>query len=154
MRWFLLIDTVDLGVMIVVMDKKLYYLFLDDIRIPKSVTWVNLPLVPWEIVRNYDQFVSKIKNCGMPKFIAFDHDLSTEHYHPSMYSDNSEDYNKLYDSDFFKEKTGYHCAKWAVEYCMKNSLTFPDYVCHSMNPIGKTNIESYIENFKRAYTLL
>jgi hypothetical protein len=136
------------------MDKKLYYLFLDDIRVPKAVTWVNLPPVPWEIVRNYDQFVSKIKEWGMPQFISFDHDLSTEHYHPSMYSDNPDDYNKLYDSDFFKEKTGYECAKWAVDYCMDNDLIFPDYICHSMNPIGRANIESYIESFKRSNTLL
>lgn len=134
------------------MDKKLYYLFLDDIRNPKAVTWVNLPLVPWEIVRSYDQFVSKIESCGMPKFISFDHDLGPNQYHPSMYSDNPQDYNQLYDS--FKEKTGYHCAQWAVDYCLKNQVTFPDYVCHSMNPIGKKNIESYIENFKRSYELL
>lgn len=134
------------------MDKKLYYLFLDDIRIPKAVTWVNLPLVPWEIVRSYDQFVSKIESCGMPEFISFDHDLGPDQYHPAMYSDNPQDYNQLYNS--FKEKTGYHCAKWAVDYCMKNGLTFPGYVCHSMNPVGKTNIESYIENFKRSYELL
>lgn len=131
------------------MDKKRYYLFLDDVRMPKSVTWVNLPLVPWEIVRNYDQFVSKIQSQGLPIFISFDHDLGLDHYNEAMYSDDPEDYNILYKT--FSDKTGYHCAQWVVEYCISNNLTFPDYVCHSMNPVGKRNIESYIENFRKSY---
>lgn len=131
---------------------KNYNIFLDDIRNPRDVKWVTLPQVEWTVVRNYEDFVKTIKEFGLPNFISWDHDLGKEHYHPAMYSDNPQDYNHLYDT--FKEKTGYHCAKWAVDYCMKNGLTFPGYVCHSMNPIGKTNIESYIENFKRAYELL
>lgn len=131
------------------MYKKHYYLFLDDIRMPRSVTWVNLPLVQWEIVRNYNQFVSKIQSQGLPKFVAFDHDLGIDQYNSAMYSNDPQDYNKLYDT--FEDKTGYDCAQWLVEYCINNNLAFPDYVCHSMNPIGKKNIEFYIENFKKSY---
>lgn len=129
-----------------------YNIFLDDVRIPSKVTWVKLPPVEWTIVRNYDEFVNVIKKQGMPSFIAFDHDLGEAHYNPSMYSDNKEDYNKLYDT--FKERTGYDCAKWSVDYCMEQGLVFPEYVVHSMNPIGKTNIESYIEGYRRSASLL
>ena len=93
------------------MEKKYYNLFLDDVREPDKVTWVNLPPVEWTIVRNYNQFVSTIERFGLPNFISFDHDLAEEHYHPAMYSENVSDYNKLYTNCHFKEKTGYDCAK-------------------------------------------
>ena len=134
------------------MNESVYYIFLDDERWPKNVTWVNLPPVPWTVVRNYKDFVSTIDSLGMPLFISFDHDLGSEHYNPAMCSDNKEDYNRLYNT--FREKTGYDCAKWAVEYCMENRLKFPEYAVHSMNPIGRENIESYIENYKRSASLL
>jgi len=125
-----------------------YYLFLDDVRVPKNVTWVNLPLVNWTIVRNYDQFVEMIKNNGLPEYIAYDHDLSNEQYNSAMYSENPEDYNKLYST--FTEKTGYDCAKWLVDHCIETDQTIPEYSVHSMNPIGKANIISYIEGYKRS----
>jgi hypothetical protein len=37
-----------------------------------------------------------------------------------------------------------------VEYCMNNNLEFPDYQVHSMNPIGRENIRSYIESYKKS----
>jgi hypothetical protein len=49
----------------------------------------------------------------------------------------------------FEEKTGYDCAKWLVDYCIDNQANLPDYLVHSANPIGKKNIESYLENFKK-----
>jgi hypothetical protein len=136
---------------------KNYGLFLDDIRKVNDVLkYTNnskfYENVTWVICRNYKEFTDCIFRYHIPLKISFDHDLGQEHYHPSMYSDDKEDYNKLYSK--FKEKTGYHCAQWAVEYCQKNNLPFPEYVCHSMNPIGKANIESYVENFKRVYELL
>ncbi len=72
----------------------------------------------------------------MPLFVSFDHDLADEHYHKNP-NDSS-----------FKEKTGYDCAKWLIEYCIDKSLKFPNYQVHSMNPIGKDNIISLIENYK------
>jgi hypothetical protein len=47
-------------------------LFLDDVRMPPDQTW--------DIVRNYDAFVAYITAHGVPDIIAFDHDLSQEHY--------------------------------------------------------------------------
>jgi hypothetical protein len=115
----------------------MYKLFLDDIRDPNQVTWVKLPEEPWVIVRNYEEFVIHITSFGLPSFIAFDHDLGKEHYIVGKPK-----YNE------YKEKTGYDCAKWLIEYCMNNNKMFPEYVVHSMNPIGATNIRSIVENFK------
>jgi hypothetical protein len=119
----------------------MYKLFIDDERLPHRVTWVELPNGPWVSVKNYDQFVSYIKDNGIPEFVSFDHDLADGHY-PSGVSKTKPEYHK------YKEKTGYDCAKWLVEYCMDNNKQFPAYEVHSMNPIGKINIRSLIENFK------
>ena len=112
-----------------------YYLFLDDIRVPEQVKWVKLPTVDWVVVRSYQEFVSAIQANGLPKFISFDHDLADEHYNPS-------------ESDY-KEKTGYDCAKWLVDYCLYNSSSVCEYTVHSMNPEGKKNIESLLTQFSK-----
>lgn len=117
----------------------MYKLFIDDERLPKSVNWVEMPLGPWIIARNHDDFVKYIMQHGLPSFVSFDHDLGLEHYVTG---------NPNYDK--YKEKTGYDCAKWLVEYCMNNNLEFPDYQVHSMNPIGRENIRSYIESYKKS----
>lgn len=115
-----------------------YYLFLDDLRYPNQVNWVKLPDVVWQIARNYDEFVLSITNCGLPKFIAFDHDLADEHYFSTGYCGSS-----------YVEKTGYDCAKYLADYCQTNMLLIPEYVVHSMNPAGKENIIKYLENAKK-----
>ena len=38
-----------------------YNLFLDDMRYPKDVKWIELPLVEWTIVRNYKEFGSFVE---------------------------------------------------------------------------------------------
>lgn len=43
--------------------------------------------------------------------------------------------------------TGYDCCKWLVDYCIDRNLPHPRYTVHSMNPIGKENIEKLIENY-------
>lgn len=126
-----------------------YFLFLDDIRNPKEVTWERIPFgVQWDIVRNYDKFVKTVEEKGLPVFVTFDHDLADEHYPKS-----SEDYLKGVDSSKFREKTGFDCAKWMVEYCEENALPFPEFRCHSMNPVGKKNIVSYIASYKKSKDL-
>jgi len=130
------------------MNKKLYYLFLDDVRVPRQVTWVPLPLVEWTIARNYKEFVDLIESRGLPRFVTFDHDLAEEHYRPSMY-DGDGHYSNYYTDGTFKEKTGYECAKWLAEYCIANHLPYPDYQIHTMNPIGRKNIQSVIDSFNK-----
>lgn len=126
-----------------------YKLFLDDERIPQKVTWTKLPLGPWVIVRNYDQFVKYITANGLPSFVSFDHDLADEHY-PCFEPNGGIGNMKTISYDKYKEKTGYDCAKWMCDYCMEHDLDFPEYQVHSMNPIGAENIRGYIENFKRS----
>lgn len=126
-----------------------YKLFLDDERHPTKVTWVNLPLGPWTIARNYNDFITYIYKCGLPSFVSFDHDLADEHYRPSMY-DKDKHYSNYYTDGTFKEKTGYDCAKWLCDYCAEHNLDFPEYAVHSMNPIGRENITKYIENYRKS----
>lgn len=126
------------------MEKQLfsaYALFLDDERIPHKVTWVNLPLVDWTIVRNYQQFVDIITKQGVPKYITFDHDLADSHYQEIVKTGN-------FNYENHTEKTGFECAKWLVEYCRQKDLDIPKYWVHSMNPIGRENIIRYLENYK------
>jgi hypothetical protein len=111
---------------------------------PEDVTWVKLPSAEWIIARNYADFVTIILSKGLPEFIAFDHDLSDEHYYPiTILGINDIPYIS------YKEKTGFDCAKWLVDFCIMNNKKLPKYVVHSMNPIGKENIEKYLENFER-----
>ena len=119
-----------------------YKLFLDDERLFSHVTWVQLPLGPYTTVRSYKKFVECIERLGIPSFVTFDHDLGREHYAASIAGT-----APTYDS--YKEKTGYDCAKWLVNYCYEKGVEFPDYEVHSMNIIGNQNIIQYIENSKK-----
>lgn len=131
-------------------------IFLDDIRIPKDA----IGLVPsalnqfywndnWIVVRNYYEFCNYIQKFGLPDFVSFDHDLADFHYDytPDDYDSMTEDeMNVKFGS---MEKTGYECAKWLVDWCLENSSNLPDYIVHSANPIGKQNIQSYLDNAKK-----
>ena len=120
-----------------------YNIFLDDIRVPTDVIWANIPADQhYSVVRNYKEFVDLITLRGLPKFVCYDHDLADCHYGDGLSNDQI-DYNK------YQEKTGYDCAKWLVNYCMQKNEKHPPYVVHSMNPIGKLNIESYINSYNR-----
>jgi len=124
-----------------------YNLFLDDIRMPTDVTWVNLPNCSWVVVKNYESFREIIWNMGIPKFVAYDHDLSVEQY--ETYHGIDENGKLTINYDKFKEKTGYDCCKFLVNECNKLNVKHPDYAVHSMNPVGKSNIISYVESYNR-----
>ncbi len=119
------------------------YLFLDDHRVPRDAgDYINEPRYRtenWVVVRTYDEFVKFISKEGLPSVISFDHDLADEHYAFRG------DYKEL------KEKTGYHCAKWLVDYCFNKRLPLPECLVHSMNPVGKQNISLYLENYRKHY---
>ena len=125
------------------MNKKL---FLDDIRDPKDVMYYiqnNIYWQDWFIVRDYDEFVLWIESNGLPDLISFDHDLADEHYtHPTDIVNYP-----------YKEKTGFECAKWLVEYCEDNELKLPECMVHSANPIGADNINTYLKNVKKHLNL-
>jgi len=118
-----------------------YNLFLDDERLPHNVTWANLPESQhYTIVRNYNEFVDLIETRGIPRFVSYDHDLADSHYGHGLQG------NQIpYDS--YKEKTGYDCAKWLIEYCLNSEQPLPKYTVHSLNPIGAENIKHLLNNF-------
>jgi hypothetical protein len=124
-------------------------LFLDDVRDPKDcVSYMKDDVYEekWDIVRTYDEFVNYITKNGIPDEVSFDHDLSDEHYDPSMYGVSIE-YVKKYDT--FKEKTGYDCAKWLSQYCIDNVIPMPKCYVHSMNPVGRDNIWSVLNSLSK-----
>lgn len=117
-----------------------YNLFLDDCRKPSFLDTV----LAWETVRSYGQFVHIINERGLPDLISFDHDLAEEHYAIGGESNFSQfDYSKV------KEKTGFHCAQWLVDFCLDKRLPLPRWQVHSMNPCGKVNIEKLLEGFEK-----
>jgi len=125
-----------------------YNIFLDDVRRPETAySYMQLPVLiqaEWIIVRNYYAFISLIQNKGVPDMVAFDHDLADEHYKKQDF-----DYN-----DESAEKTGYHCAKWLIDYCMDNDEKVPTkIIIHSMNPVGSENIKSLFETYYRIYNI-
>lgn len=120
-----------------------YNIFLDDVRVPTDVTWVDVPIDQhYSVVRNYKEFVDLITLRGVPKFVCYDHDLADCHYGHGLNNDKIP-----YDS--YKEKTGLDCAKWLVSYCIEKNIKHPPYVVHSLNPIGKQNIESCINSYNK-----
>lgn len=115
-------------------------LFLDDERNLEDVTWAPWHVrymyrnEEWVIARSYGDAMIEILNRGFPKFVSFDHDLGDE-----------------------KAYTGYDLAKQLVENDIisgdkesrreyKFAIDF-DFFVHSKNPIGKTNIESYLNSY-------
>lgn len=128
--------------------KMSYKLFLDDVRSPKSVIcYMGHPIFEepdWIIVRNYYAFISIIEKKGMPDVIAFDHDLADIHYKVQDFNYDDENY----------EKTGYHCAKWLIDYCMDNNLDIPNVIIiHSMNPYGCKNIKSLFSTYIKVHDI-
>lgn len=129
--------------------KEKVLLWLDDYRNPFENNWLVFSPIPLDNtkviwVKSYDEFVLYIKLQGLPDAICFDHDLSDEHYDISMYYHDGS-YDELYDK--FKEKTGYDCAKFLIEYCMENKLKIPLYNIQSANPVGRKNIDQLLRNY-------
>lgn len=122
-------------------------IFLDDYRIPLntfSYTKNFIYLLDWVLVTNYDEFINDVINNGVAEVYSFDHDLGDEHYNNNPNIDYSQ----------FKEKTGYDCAKWLIDYCLDNDLEFPKQIyIHSMNPHGSLNIESLFTTLNKVYNL-
>ena len=120
------------------------YLFLDDIRFPSDCfKYSKQPMFiekDWIIVRSYNEFVDWITKNGLPDFISFDHDLSDI----TVLSEINDQPGWIY-----KEKTGYDCSLWLIDYCIDNDLKCPNFYSHSMNPIGKEKINSLLSNFSK-----
>lgn len=124
-----------------------YNVFLDDIRMPKDAChYFPMPeylYLDWKIVRSHNAFVDLINENFLkgkfPGLVSFDHDLGDDHY--GNQEPTEDDYSEL-------EETGYHSAKWLVDFCIASNLEFPKYFVHSMNTVGASNIRNYVENAK------
>ena len=124
----------------------MYKLFLDDLRNPiDAYFYMHAPIYNeegWTIVRNYAEFVDMITSQGIPEIVSFDHDLADEHYGMQDHIE----YGML------AEKTGYHCAQWLINYCIDHNKNIPKYVLiHTMNPVGRQNIESLFRTYEKVY---
>jgi len=128
-----------------------YQLYLDDIRFLEDTfayTHNQIYLVGWKIVRNYDEFIKIIEELGVPEVISLDHDLSELHYYTMQDNISKDDY------DICEEKTGYHCAKWLIDYCIDNQKELPTKILvHSMNPVGSQNIKSLFKSYYKSIGL-
>jgi len=116
------------------------YLFLDDERKPRDVTWVLIGGVgswgaDWHVVRSLEEAKEWVLKNGFPDVISFDHDLGMDHY-AGNYDDG---------------KTGFDFAKWLVEHDMDTNSMPPDFkfTIHSKNPIGSENIRELMEGYIR-----
>lgn len=98
-----------------------YWLYIDDLRMPKTDQ-------NWIIVRNFEEGVKLVEELGFPAYVSFDHDLG----------------------EYGDEKTGYDFAKWLVECDIIHDVMTEDFDfnVHSANPVGAENIEKYIKNYK------
>lgn len=114
-------------------------LWLDDVRNPLENNWLVFSPIeqPFNVVwvKSYDEFKSYIVDNGMPDAICFDHDLDPN--------------QGLEGIEIIGEKTGYDCAKWLVWFCYENKIKLPLYNIQSANPVGKQNIKSILENYKK-----
>lgn len=121
----------------------MYKLFLDDLRNPVHV-YKTTSNSEWVIVRSYDEFVRAIEQRGRPMTISFDHDLAHEHY------PNRETEGQPIDYTQHTEKTGYACAMWLIDYCLRNKIKeLPEWYVHSANPVGRKNIEQLLHSWDR-----
>ena len=130
-------------------------LFLDDVRVPydcriymshrvgnKAEVYI---MDGWSVVRSHNEFVDWVETNGLPDLVSFDHDLALGHYTGEMYSSESE-YEK---SIVGTEPTGYESAKFLIDYCLDKNLKLPDFIVHSMNPVGVERITKILTNFQK-----
>lgn len=111
---------------------KVHGIFLDDERNVDDVTWMVYHIdIKWHVVRTYDKFVELLDKLGESRglLISLDHDIQDFSGHNNS------------------ERTGYDVVKYIADYFMDHDVLSVNVVCHSQNPIGRKNIESYWNNF-------
>jgi hypothetical protein len=95
-------------------------MFIDDERFPPGNG------EGWLICRDFGMVKRYVEFNGIPDHISFDHDLGDG------------------------KETGFDIAKYLVECDLDGIHTFPDnfsFYVHSMNPIGKVNIQSLLDSY-------
>lgn len=127
-----------------------YYIYLDDVRTPIPNTSTH-ETPEWTVVRNYDEFVSKVTEVGLANIalISLDHDLgdtAMKEWHTNVYVNYTLNYDNI------TEKTGMDCAKWLVEQWLDGAPVCRVMV-HSANAIGASNMMGIINNYKHIHRL-
>ena len=131
-------------------------LWLDDYRDPfdSEADWILqapsafVEKIVW--VKSYEEFTEWIIEHGLPVSISFDHDLADSHYTPQHLWNYYAGSKAWQEAQTHREKTGYDCAIWLVNYCLDFKRQLPIYGCHSANPVGRDNILKLLNNFKDA----
>lgn len=49
--------------------------------------------------------------------------------------------------------TGYDCAKYLVEFCIKHAIPLPEYHIQSDNPVGRQDIDSYLKSYIKSVNI-
>jgi len=101
-----------------------YRLYLDDVREPP---WAHCHTV---VARNAAKFRAALLEYGCPELISFDHDLGSN------------------------QPTGLDCAKMLAKKVLDKQIELPNgfvYTVHSMNHVGRDNIEGFMATFLKLY---
>lgn len=122
------------------MKMKKIYLYLDDVRMPTEGDW--------QVVRNYEEFVSHIQINGLENYevISLDHDLgegAMVEYYTNVKPNYELDYKRI------PEKTGMDCVRYLISEAIDKKITLPKIYVHSANPIGSANMIGYVNNYFR-----
>lgn len=118
-----------------------YNLFCDDCRTPLE----NYEQLPWVIARNYKEFVTVLKERGLPEYTSLDHDLSRQaallYYEMKEKRETEIDYSRLTD------RTGLDCLiKLMVTHIIGNFEDKPLKVnIHSHNRFGVLSMKALMK---------
>lgn len=83
------------------------------------------PQGEWVVVRSSDEALSYIQTNGMPAFISFDHDLG------------GDDTTMVF-------------LRKLVDHFWNGKDVPPAYEVHSANPVGRLNIQSFMDSWNRS----
>ncbi len=105
-------------------------LFLDDIRFPQDVNWIDYPSnVNWKLCRtNWDVVIEIEELNNYFDVISLDHDIACEDGNGN-------------------EITGYDVLKRIIQYYHERKMKLPMIVFHTQNPVGKENMQRYLNNY-------
>lgn len=106
----------------------MFNIFLDDERFPHDVTWIELPLRKWDILRTQEAFEQFVLMYGLENIdhISFDNDLG----------------------DGMGE--GIFCAQWMVNQVLDGKINWnPNftYTIHSKNNVAAERIKGLLDPF-------
>lgn len=111
------------------------------------------------IVKSYDDFVNYITLEGVPSAVSFDYYLANEK--TKTYSEIDQEYEDamnqfavescelgFHEAMTVDDKTGFDCAKWLTNYCIKNQIPMPNCVVHCWNERNKRTIQEYLDSYE------